>query len=119
MTYAGLKSMIYAGLTRMTTRQGCTGLILNTTAWTKPGLGHSGFTTITRRLPRRWCSSENRCSPIARARSMTGERPHRGTSQASKANGSWVNQADSFMEGDPNIVTSYALLALSYARSRD
>jgi len=31
-------------------------------------------------------------------------------------NGSWSNPSDSFMEGDPNIVTSYALLALASAR---
>jgi hypothetical protein len=30
--------------------------------------------------------------------------------------GSWVNPADSFMEGDPNNVTSYGLLELSQAR---
>ena len=30
--------------------------------------------------------------------------------------GSWVNPADRFMEGDPNLVTAYALLALSHAR---
>jgi squalene-hopene/tetraprenyl-beta-curcumene cyclase len=28
------------------------------------------------------------------------------------SNGSWVNPSDSFMEGDPNIVSSYSLLAL-------
>ncbi len=31
------------------------------------------------------------------------------------ADGSWVNPADRFMEGDPNLVTSYGLLALAYA----
>jgi squalene-hopene/tetraprenyl-beta-curcumene cyclase len=31
-------------------------------------------------------------------------------------NGSWVNRDDRFMEGDPNIVTSYGLLALHSAR---
>ena len=31
-------------------------------------------------------------------------------------NGSWVNPADRFMEGDANLVTAYALLALNYAR---
>jgi squalene-hopene/tetraprenyl-beta-curcumene cyclase len=35
-----------------------------------------------------------------------------------QANGSWVNPADRFMEGDPNLVTAYALLALAYARPR-
>jgi squalene-hopene/tetraprenyl-beta-curcumene cyclase len=32
------------------------------------------------------------------------------------ADGSWVNPADRFMEGDPNLVTAYGLLALAYAR---
>jgi squalene-hopene/tetraprenyl-beta-curcumene cyclase len=32
--------------------------------------------------------------------------------------GSWVNPADRFMEGDPNLVTSYALLALAAARAK-
>ena len=32
------------------------------------------------------------------------------------ADGSWVNSADRFMEGDPNLVTAYALLALAHAR---
>jgi hypothetical protein len=34
------------------------------------------------------------------------------------ANGSWVNRADSFMEGDANLVTGYGLLALAYARAK-
>ena len=33
-------------------------------------------------------------------------------------NGSWVNPADRFMEGDPNLVTSYGLLALAYAQPK-
>jgi squalene-hopene/tetraprenyl-beta-curcumene cyclase len=31
-----------------------------------------------------------------------------------KADGSWINANDRWMEGDPNLVTAYALLALSY-----
>jgi squalene-hopene/tetraprenyl-beta-curcumene cyclase len=34
------------------------------------------------------------------------------------SNGAWVNPSDRFMEGDPNVVTAYALLALSYARPK-
>jgi squalene-hopene/tetraprenyl-beta-curcumene cyclase len=33
-----------------------------------------------------------------------------------KADGSWTNPADRFLEGDPNLVTAYDLLALSHAR---
>jgi squalene-hopene/tetraprenyl-beta-curcumene cyclase len=32
--------------------------------------------------------------------------------------GGWVNPADRFMEGDPNLVTAYALLALAYTRKK-
>jgi squalene-hopene/tetraprenyl-beta-curcumene cyclase len=33
-----------------------------------------------------------------------------------KENGSWVNTDGKWMEGDPNLATSFALLALSYCR---
>jgi squalene-hopene/tetraprenyl-beta-curcumene cyclase len=33
-----------------------------------------------------------------------------------RPDGSWVNEANRWMEGDANLVTGYALLALSYAR---
>lgn len=33
-----------------------------------------------------------------------------------KADGSWVNETDRWMEGDPNLVTGYALMALSYCK---
>ncbi|MFM1802066.1 MAG: hypothetical protein RJA81_1418, partial [Planctomycetota bacterium] len=32
------------------------------------------------------------------------------------ADGSWINPADRFLEGDANLVTAYALLALSYTK---
>src|SRR5262249_60834699 len=35
-----------------------------------------------------------------------------------ESNGSWVNKADRFLEGDPNLVTAYGLLALAYARPK-
>jgi squalene-hopene/tetraprenyl-beta-curcumene cyclase len=31
-------------------------------------------------------------------------------------NGSWVNEADRWYEGDPNLVTAYSLIALSYCQ---
>lgn len=35
-----------------------------------------------------------------------------------KADGSWVNENDRWMEGDPNLVTGYALMALSYCKKK-
>jgi len=31
-----------------------------------------------------------------------------------KSNGSWINEADRWYEGNPDLVTAYALIALSY-----
>ena len=31
-----------------------------------------------------------------------------------QASGAWTNEADRWYEGDPNLVTSYCLLALQY-----
>ena len=31
-----------------------------------------------------------------------------------KENGSWVNSADRWLEGDPNLTTAYSLMALKY-----
>ena len=33
-----------------------------------------------------------------------------------RPDGSWVNDNDRWMEGDPNLVTGYALMALSYCK---
>ena len=37
-------------------------------------------------------------------------------SSRQKPDGSWVNERRRWMEGDPNLVTAYALLALSYCK---
>ena len=36
--------------------------------------------------------------------------------QRQRADGAWVNENDRWLEGDANLVTSYALLALAYCR---
>jgi squalene-hopene/tetraprenyl-beta-curcumene cyclase len=35
-----------------------------------------------------------------------------------RPDGSWANENDRWMEGDPNLVTGYALLALAYCKPR-
>jgi squalene-hopene/tetraprenyl-beta-curcumene cyclase len=35
-----------------------------------------------------------------------------------RPDGSWVNDNDRWMEGDPNLVTGYALMALAYCKPR-
>lgn len=38
--------------------------------------------------------------------------------QRQRPDGSWVNTTDRWMEGDPNLVTGYALMALSYCQKK-
>jgi squalene-hopene/tetraprenyl-beta-curcumene cyclase len=35
-----------------------------------------------------------------------------------RPDGSWVNENDRWMEGDPNLVTGYALMALSHCKPK-
>ena len=117
MTYAGLKSMIFAGLTKSDPR------VKAATAWLRkhytfaenPGLGDAGlyyyFHTAAKALD---VLGEDRFTDAA-------GQPHDWKAELSatilskqKPDGSWVNANNRWMEGDPNLVTAYALLALSY-----
>ncbi|WP_435010810.1 prenyltransferase/squalene oxidase repeat-containing protein [Tundrisphaera lichenicola] len=119
MTYAGLKSMIHAGLKPDDPRvKAATDYIArHYSVDENPGLGQSGlyyyYQTFAKAL-----------SLLGKANLVDAEgQAHDWKSDLVAAlakrqadDGSWVNPADRFMEGDPNLVTSYALLALAYAK---
>ena len=116
MTYAGLKSMIFAGLTKDDPRvkAALSWLAKHYTFAENPNLGDAGlyyyFQTAAKALD------------VVGEESFTdadGKR-HAWRHELSDAilarqlpDGSWVNANSRWMEGDPNLVTSYALLALS------
>jgi squalene-hopene/tetraprenyl-beta-curcumene cyclase len=119
MTYAGLKSMIYAGLTRDDPRvKAAIGYIKDHyTLDENPGQGQRGLYYYYH--------------TFARAMALLGQPTlvdGKGTvhdwraelvaalARRQEANGGWVNRDDRFMEGDPHIVTSFAMLALAAAR---
>ena len=87
MTYAGLKSMIYAGLTPTTpASRPHTTTSPSTTASTRtPASARRGCITTTRRSPRRWPCSASRRSSTPRARSTTGGPNWCGTGEAQDA----------------------------------
>jgi squalene-hopene/tetraprenyl-beta-curcumene cyclase len=120
MTYAGLKSMIYAGLTKDDPRvKAAIGYIKeHYTLDENPGQGQRGLYYYYQ--------------TFAKAMALLGKatlvdskgREHdwradlvAALAKRQEAVGSWVNRDDRFMEGDPNIVTSYGLLALAAVRS--
>lgn len=118
MTYAGLKSMIYAGLDKNDYRVQAARKYLarNYTVTSNPGMGAAGLYYYLHTM--------------AKALSMQGEEIFVSESgkhdwkqdilgqlkATQKENGSWTNPEARWMEGDPNLVTAYALLTISLAK---
>ena len=121
MTYAGLKSMIYAGLTEGDPRvKAATAYIAaHYTVDENPGLGQKGlyyyYHTFAKAL-----SMLNKDEIIDGKGVKHDWRTELKAALAKRQNadGSWVNPADRFMEGDANLVTAYGLLALAYTRGK-
>jgi squalene-hopene/tetraprenyl-beta-curcumene cyclase len=120
MTYAGLKSMIYAGVDRddQRVKAALSWIRKNYDVSENPGMGASGhyyyLHTFAKTL---------RALEIDEVQSADGQRHNwRGDliselSRRQKRNGSWFNARNTrWLEGDENLVTGYALLALSYCR---
>ena len=120
MTYAGLKSMIYAGVDRddQRVKAALSWIRKNYDVSENPGMGASGhyyyLHTFAKTL---------RALEIDEVQSADGQRHNwRGDliselSRRQKRNGSWFNNRNTrWLEGDENLVTGYALLALSYCR---
>lgn len=119
MTYAGLKSLIYAGVEPGDIRiQAATDWIRkNYTLTENPGVGQQGLFYYYH--------------TFAKTMEVIGKdqfEDHEGVehdwkneliqrlASLQRENGSWSNPADRWYEGDPNLVTAYCLLALSHCQ---
>ena len=119
MTYAGLKSMIYAGLSRDDPRVKAAyeWIRRHYTLQENPGVGAQGLYYYYH--------------TFAKALAAVGEDRIIGSDEKShdwraelaaelisrqQPDGSWVNNNTRWLEGDPNLVTGYSLLSLSYCR---
>jgi squalene-hopene/tetraprenyl-beta-curcumene cyclase len=121
MTYAGLKSMIYAGLKKDDPRiQSALSYIRKHYSLDEnPGMGQQGlfyyYHTFAKAMS--LLGEETITDSAGKAHNWREELiAALGKRQA--ADGSWVNPADRFLEGDPNLVTAYALQALNHARKK-
>jgi squalene-hopene/tetraprenyl-beta-curcumene cyclase len=117
MTYAGLKSMIYAGLTANDPRvKAAFGWIQrHYTVAENPGMGKNGlyyyYHTFAKTL------AVLKLNDFDDAQGQKHDWRKELASQLfseQQRNGSWVNPAERWLEGDPNLATAYALLALKY-----
>ncbi|MHB1555939.1 MAG: prenyltransferase/squalene oxidase repeat-containing protein [Isosphaeraceae bacterium] len=121
MTYAGLKSMIYAGLDRNDPRvkAAMTYIKNHYTLDENPGLGQQGLYYYYHTFARTMAVLGE--AKFVDAKGVEHDWKADLTAAMAKRQdpeGGWVNRADRFMEGDPNLVTAYALLALAYARKK-
>ncbi len=120
MTYAGLKSMIYAGLTPDDPRvkAALTWIRKHYTLENNPGLGDAGLYYYYHLFAKALDSAE-----LTNFTDEAGEKhdwraeltEHLGQLQA--ADGSWTNSNSKWMESDPNLATVFSLLALSHCKT--
>ncbi len=118
MTYAGFKSLVYAGLTKSDPRtEAALKWIGNNYSVTKnPGQGDAGLFYYYQLF-----GSALAASQLDRVTTKEGERDWRADlvaqlAKTQQADGSWVNTNRQFMENDPNLCTAFALLALSHCK---
>lgn len=121
MTYAGLKSMIYAGLSADDPRvQAAMAFIRkNYSLKDNPGMGKAGlfyyYHTFAKALDAANVEiiDDADGTPHSWRKELTQQ-----ILGMQQADGSWVNgENDRWMEGDRQLVTAYALLALAFCRS--
>jgi squalene-hopene/tetraprenyl-beta-curcumene cyclase len=117
MTYAGLKSMLYAGVSADDPR------VVAAKRWVQmhytldenPGIGAQGlyyyYHTCAKALAAVGEDQFVDANGVERnwRRDLVD-----ALAKRQQDNGSWLNESTRWLEGDPNLVTAYALLALSY-----
>jgi squalene-hopene/tetraprenyl-beta-curcumene cyclase len=119
MTYAGLKSMIYAGVKPEDPRiqAALRWLRKNYDLDSNPGMGTAGqyyyYHTFAKALAA--LGEEKFVDDKGVAHDWRQELIDELASRQ-KEDGSWVNENSKWMEGDASLVTGYALLALSYCK---
>lgn len=119
MTYAGLKSMIYAGLKADDPRVKAakTWIAKHYDLNSNPGVGDMGlyyyYMTFAKTLSA--LGDKTFTDDTGAAHDWKAELTS-ALATRQKPDGSWLNANARWMETDPNLVTAYALLALSYAK---
>jgi squalene-hopene/tetraprenyl-beta-curcumene cyclase len=121
MTYAGLKSMIYAGLEPDDQR------VKAATEWIRrfytvkenPGMGQTGVYYYFQVFAKALAAIGDDYFEDAQGQQHDWRKElaeHLFSCQ--QENGSWVNSAPRWYEGDPNLATAYSLIALSYCEPK-
>ena len=118
MTYAGFKSMLYAGLSPddVRVRAAFDWLRHHWTFEENPGLGQQGLYYYYHALSRAlFIAQQNEITDAAGASHNWREELIAALLKRQQDDGHWVNESDRWLEGDPSLVTAYAVLALEEA----
>lgn len=119
MTYAGLKSMIYAGVGPEDPR------VAAALAWLKkhydvtanPGMGDAGLYYYYHTFAKALDALDQAEFVDHQGRKHNWRRELLDEmAKRQRPDGSWINDNSRWLEGDPNLVTGYSLLTLSYLR---
>ncbi len=125
MTYAGVKSMIYCGVGKDDPRmkKALEWIGKNYTLDANPGMpeanGQRGLYYYYHTLAK--CVDALGEDTFTDAKGVKHDWRAdliAALAKRQKPDGSWVNENDRWMEGDPNLVTGYALMALSYCKKK-
>lgn len=121
MTYAGFKSMLYAGVDQDDPR------VKAATAWIAkhysvtehPGQGNAGlfyyYHTFAKALD---ATGQDQLTDAEGVKHDWRKELAEELIKRQQPDGSWANENQRFMEGDANLATSFALLALDYCRPK-
>lgn len=116
ITYAGLKSMIYAGLTKDDPRVQAATLWLRKhyTLDENPNMGQQGLFYYYQTMAKTMSAlGSDEFEDDKGVRHMWKTELSEKLASLQQPNGSWINEADRWYEGDPNLVTAYCLIALA------
>jgi squalene-hopene/tetraprenyl-beta-curcumene cyclase len=125
MTYAGIKSMIYCGVSKDDPRikKALEWIANNYTLDSNPGMPEAN----SQRGLYYYYHTFAKCMDALGIDEFTDAKgvKHNWRADLTAAlvkrqnpDGSWTNKTDRWMEGDPNLVTGYALMALSYCKKK-
>ncbi|MBM3979429.1 MAG: terpene cyclase/mutase family protein [Planctomycetes bacterium] len=125
MTYAGVKSMIYCGLSKDDPRvkKALEWIGKNYTLDSNPGMPEANSQRGLYYYYHTFAKTMDALGIDEFVDAKGVKHDWRADLQAAilkrqQADGSWVNKTDRWMEGDPNLVTGYALMALSYCKKK-
>jgi squalene-hopene/tetraprenyl-beta-curcumene cyclase len=125
MTYAGIKSMIYCGVSKddFRVKKALEWIQHHYTVDENPGMpksqAHRGlyyyYHTMAKCLD--VLGNDYLVDASGKKHDWRADIVHALASRQ-RSDGSWINDKDQWMEGDPNLVTGYALMALSYCKPK-